>query len=77
MDGSKSAFMNTSMANHTTFSASRLQGGAGDNTLADIRRHVERLMLRLDFNGRFSSNQWKGDIITSESEKNILAQGGL
>lgn len=47
-------------------------GKATDAGLGDVRRHIERLLLRLDFNGGFS-NARKRD----KMEANILAQGGL
>lgn len=60
--------MNASLANYTTFNISRgakgLDGGVGE-----VRRHVERLLLRLDFNSGFSKRR--------EKEGDILAEGGL
>ncbi|TRM66054.1 Non-catalytic module family EXPN protein [Schizophyllum amplum] len=44
-----------------------LDGGAGD-----VRRHVERLLLRLDFNGGFSAAK-----IRRAARTDILAEGGL
>lgn len=40
----------------------------------DVRRHVERLLLRLDFNGALS--KWKAEIETAVSE-GILKEAGL
>ncbi|KAK7465424.1 hypothetical protein VKT23_005402 [Stygiomarasmius scandens] len=70
-DASKSMHMNATLANHTTFNMSKM-AKAIDGDKADVRRHVERLMLRLDFNGGFSKFKWG-----STSENNILAQGGV
>jgi hypothetical protein len=39
-----------------------------------MRRHVERLLLRLDFNGAVS--KWRSDTIEKSTEE-ILPQGGL
>ncbi|KAJ6604795.1 gamma-tubulin ring complex protein [Mycena vulgaris] len=67
-DASKSVLMNASLANHTTFNASK-----GVKGVDGVRRHVERLLLRLDFNGSFSSS--KG--LRRRRDTGILAQGGL
>ncbi|KAJ7727831.1 gamma-tubulin ring complex protein [Mycena maculata] len=57
-DASKSVLVNASLANHTTLNASRgVKGTDG------VRRHVERLLLRLDFNGAFSKGRRKRDTI--------------
>jgi gamma-tubulin complex component 4 len=69
-DASKSMHMNATLANHTTFNMSRM-AKAIDGDKVDVRRHVERLMLRLDFNGGFSKFKWK------RTSENILAQGGV
>ncbi|KAF5368354.1 hypothetical protein D9758_002227 [Tetrapyrgos nigripes] len=69
-DASKSMHMNATLANHTTFNMSRM-AKAIDRDKVDVRRHVERLMLRLDFNGGFSKFKWK------KTSENILAQGGV
>ncbi|EEB88025.1 hypothetical protein MPER_14385, partial [Moniliophthora perniciosa FA553] len=49
------------MANHTTFNLSRV----GKVMDGEVRRHIERLLLRLDFNGGFTNLKWKktGDIL--------------
>ncbi|KAJ7161434.1 gamma-tubulin ring complex protein [Mycena crocata] len=67
-DASKSVLMNASIANHTTFNASKL-GVKGIDT--GVRRHVERLLLRLDFNGAFSKGRRR------KRETGILSEGGL
>ncbi|KAG6890001.1 hypothetical protein C0995_012961 [Termitomyces sp. Mi166 len=58
-DASKSVIMNASMANHTTLNASRAAKGL-DGGLGEVRRHVEHLLLRLDFNGGFSKRRESG-----------------
>jgi hypothetical protein len=65
-DASKSVLMNASLANHTTFNASKAVKGVDG-----VRRHVERLLLRLDFNGAFSKGRRR------KRETGILAEGGL
>lgn len=62
---------------HTTFLRAKA-GGKGAEGDAEVLRHVERLLLRLDFNGGFS----KADINGAEFEgatdgEQILKQGGL
>ncbi|KAJ7597470.1 Spc98 family-domain-containing protein [Mycena floridula] len=61
---SKSGVMNASMANYTTFNLSKVSKGLDG---AAVRRHIERLLLRLDFNGRFSKPSWRREDV------NILA----
>ncbi|KIJ58013.1 hypothetical protein HYDPIDRAFT_120093 [Hydnomerulius pinastri MD-312] len=70
-DASKSILMNASMANHSVFQRTfvRGKGFEGDG---EVRRHVERLLLRLDFNGSFS----KPKSLHGDGE-DILAEGGL
>ncbi|KAF8078920.1 gamma-tubulin ring complex protein [Lyophyllum atratum] len=70
-DASKSILMNGSMANLTTFNISRGARGS-DGGLGEVRRHVERLLLRLDFNGGFSQRRESKGYTTD-----ILAEGGL
>ncbi|KAJ7110068.1 gamma-tubulin ring complex protein [Mycena epipterygia] len=65
-DASKSVLMNASLANHTTFNASK-----GVKGVDGVRRHVERLLLRLDFNGAFSKGRRR------KRDTGILAEGGL
>lgn len=70
---------NTSVANttgfHTFVRAKRGKRLEGDE---DVRRHVERLLLRLDFNGEFSHprKRRRAGQGAPESE-DILKQGGL
>ncbi|KAJ3725596.1 gamma-tubulin ring complex protein [Lentinula guzmanii] len=61
VDASKSM----ALGGHTTFNMSRIpmnstsKARMGDKAdIVDVRRHVERLMLRLDFNGGFSKFSW-------------------
>jgi hypothetical protein len=49
VDTSKSVFLGVSVANRSTVNMSRI-----DKNMEDSRRHVERLLLRLDFNGVLS-----------------------
>ncbi|KAG5647754.1 hypothetical protein DXG03_008477 [Asterophora parasitica] len=58
-DASKSILMNGSMVNHTTFNISRAAKGL-DGGLGEVRRHVERLLLRLEFNGVLSKRRESG-----------------
>lgn len=44
------------------------------NAEAEARRHVERLLLRLDFNGRFSTPK---TVPICEGDEEILAEGGI
>ncbi|KAI0639971.1 gamma-tubulin ring complex protein [Trametes polyzona] len=79
-DATKSALLhNTSMANttgfHTFVRARRGKRLEGDE---EVRRHVERLLLRLDFNGEFSHPRRKRRAGQGVPEsEDILKQGGL
>ncbi|KAF8167600.1 gamma-tubulin ring complex protein [Crassisporium funariophilum] len=73
VDVSKSAFIGASMVNQTTHNLSRTARGIDSDT-DHSRRHVERLLLRLDFNGELSKpRKSKGGGQTMD----ILAEGGL
>lgn len=63
--------MNASIANQ-----SLVQGGLKNlgSTEAQTRRHVERLLLRLDFNGEFSAPK---STVGHASGKGVLAEGGI
>ncbi|EPQ60352.1 hypothetical protein GLOTRDRAFT_113017 [Gloeophyllum trabeum ATCC 11539] len=78
-DASKSILMNKSVANttgfHTTFVRPRAGRGNADGD-GDVRRHVERLLLRLDFNGGFSGPRIRQRTAANDAE-DILKQGGL
>ena len=59
-DASKSVLINMSTANISGFhSFIKRRRGKGDG---EVRRHVERLLLRLDFNGEFSRPRKRGII---------------
>ncbi|KAF9015659.1 Spc98 family-domain-containing protein [Cyathus striatus] len=55
-DPSKSVFTNASFVNHTFYNVSKT-GRNSDGSEVDSRRHVERLLLRLDFNEGLSRLQ--------------------
>ncbi|KIL71450.1 hypothetical protein M378DRAFT_114588, partial [Amanita muscaria Koide BX008] len=69
-DSSKSILINASLANYTTQSLSR---AAKMIDFGDSRRLVERLLLRLDFNGGMSQPRPGG----VKKDADILAEGGL
>lgn len=46
-----------------------------DGGVGEVRRHVERLLLRLDFNGGFSKP--RGTNSREQADAGILAQGGI
>ncbi|KAF8921996.1 gamma-tubulin ring complex protein [Mucidula mucida] len=69
-DASKSILMNAT--SHLTNHSISKVGKGNDGGLGDVRRHIERLLLRLDFNGGFSNTHK-----TEKLNANILAQGGL
>ena len=82
-DATKSILYNASMTNttgfgfHTFVRARRGKRLEGDE---EVRRHVERLLLRLDFNGQFSkpSARRRGTRSTAPAgDEDILKQGGL
>lgn len=70
-DASKSILMNASLTHHATYNISKIGKGV-DGGIGQVRRHVERLLLRLDFNGGFSKSLGK-----KPKDVNILAEGGL
>ena len=57
---------------HTMMRSKRGKKLEGDE---EVRRHVERLLLRLDFNGEFSNHR-VGRVPKAESA-DILKEGGL
>jgi gamma-tubulin complex component 4 len=74
-DASKSV-LNASMANASTFHHTfiRRKGVKGLEGDGEVRRHVERLLLRLDFNGGFSvARKGKPPLVGQD----ILKEGGL
>ncbi|KAJ7225384.1 gamma-tubulin ring complex protein [Mycena pura] len=62
-DASKSVLINASLANYTVMGMKGVDSG--------VRRHIERLLLRLDFNGAFSKGRRR------KRDTGILAEGGL
>jgi gamma-tubulin complex component 4 len=64
--------MNASLAHHTTYNISKASRGI-DGGIGEVRRHIERLLLRLDFNGGFSKDLVK----KSSRDGNILAELGV
>ena len=60
-DASKSILM-TSTGNQTMFQRTFVRG-KGFEWNGEVRRHVERLLLRLDLNGSFSRRRSSGDDI--------------
>ncbi|EED77228.1 predicted protein [Postia placenta Mad-698-R] len=76
-DASKSVLYSVSTANttgfHTFLRPKRGRRLEGDD---EVRRHVERLLLRLDFNGGFSMPKTGGHAGSNDGEE-ILKQGGL
>ncbi|KAI0931334.1 hypothetical protein AcV5_005156 [Taiwanofungus camphoratus] len=76
-DASKSMLYSVSMANTSGFHTfMRPRRGKRLEGQEEVRRHVERLLLRLDFNGGFSKPQMNVGGIPASSEE-ILKQGGL
>ncbi|KAF9469850.1 Spc98 family-domain-containing protein [Collybia nuda] len=73
-DASKSILMNASTVNHTAGNFSKVAKGI-DGEAGGVRRHVERLLLRLDFNGGFSRPRVYNS--REEVDADILVQGGL
>ncbi|GJE87702.1 gamma-tubulin ring complex protein [Phanerochaete sordida] len=75
-DASKSMMYNMSTTNttgfHTFIRPKRGKGLASDE---EVRRHVERLLLRLDFNGEFSTHRVGRRARQASPE--ILKEGGL
>ncbi|ETW86986.1 hypothetical protein HETIRDRAFT_42244 [Heterobasidion irregulare TC 32-1] len=74
-DASKSVLLsntvNTSLFPHLHTSI-RMKDGKRFEGDGDVRRHVERLLLRLDFNGKFSKPKMGKEVASG-----ILKQGGL
>ncbi|KAI6115301.1 hypothetical protein EV401DRAFT_1976686 [Pisolithus croceorrhizus] len=52
-DASRSVLINASIGNASTLQRTFARGKGLDGE-GEVRRHVEQLLLRLDFNGRFS-----------------------
>ena len=67
-DASRSVLINVSTANISgfhTFIKRRRGGGDGE-----VRRHVERLLLRLDFSGEFSRPRKRGSVGEQRTVRN-------
>ena len=76
-DASKSVLMNASVANFSMSLRGSMRGRAkGMERDGETRRHIERLLLLLDFNRMFSKPGFGEMIVTGESP-NILKEGGL
>lgn len=43
----------------------------------EVRRHVERLLMRLDFNGEFSKHRVARNSRSKKTDEEILKEGGL
>ncbi|KIO08578.1 hypothetical protein M404DRAFT_364959 [Pisolithus tinctorius Marx 270] len=56
-DASRSVLINASIGNISTLQRTFARG-KGLEGEGEVRRHVEQLLLRLDFNGRFSKPKW-------------------
>jgi hypothetical protein len=69
--------VNASIANASSFHHTfiRRKGAKGLEGNGEVRRHIERLLLRLDFNGGFSKAKLQKD--RPADEEDILKQGGL
>jgi gamma-tubulin complex component 4 len=86
-DASKSVVYNYSVANitaglHTTTFLRPPTTHSTGNTQSkdedgDVRRHIERLLLRLDYNGGFSNYDTGFSGIDRLQREGILKQGGL
>ncbi|KAJ3563587.1 hypothetical protein NP233_g8848 [Leucocoprinus birnbaumii] len=71
VDASKSILINASIANQSLAQGALKNIGSAE---AEARRHVERLLLRLDFNGEFSTPK---SIPIREGDEEILVEGGI
>jgi hypothetical protein len=77
-DSSKSIMFNLSVVNGTGFvqhGNRSTRGPHGLNGDGEVRRHIERLLLRLDFNGEFSRGRRRPNLASRMSD--ILKEGGL
>ena len=72
MDASKSAYLGASaVMNQTTQNFSRTARGI-DSDRDNSRRHVERLLLRLDFNGELSKPRKTKDILAELEDSMVI-----
>ncbi|EMD41843.1 hypothetical protein CERSUDRAFT_147199 [Gelatoporia subvermispora B] len=78
VDASKSMLYSASVGNVTGFQTFiRPRRGKGSEGDAEVRRHIERLLLRLDFNGEFSKLVSGEHDHRPSAREGILKQGGL
>ena len=79
-DASKTMLMNATVvgnfSNSIRYSVSMRAKGARIERYGETRRHLERLLLRLDFNRMFSRPGYRESILPTESLA-ILKEGGL
>ena len=80
-DASKSMMYNmttnASLAFHSTTKTFMKSKRNGKGSEEEARRHVERLLLRLDFNGQFSTHRVGSRARTGGDGEGILKEGGL
>ncbi|GJJ09549.1 hypothetical protein Clacol_003772 [Clathrus columnatus] len=72
-DASMRSFLNVTSLTLQSFVRTKGLKGEFSNSSEETRRHVERLLLRLDFNGKFSNLRGKE---TSKTQ-DILKEGGI
>lgn len=72
-DASMRSFLNVTSITMQSFIRTKGLKGELTNSPEETRRHVERLLLRLDFNGSFSSLRGK----KVSNTQDILKEGGL
>lgn len=73
---SKHSLLNSTSGFHTFLGGSHARQSAREWD-GETRRHVERLLLRLDFNRMFSRAQMSESHVPDGPETNILREGGL
>jgi gamma-tubulin complex component 4 len=81
-DASRSVMPNVTIADVVSGLQTTVVGGksrAADADAADVHRHIERLLLRLDFNSAFSRPAMAPDGAGAgaPARANILKEGGL
>ncbi|KAH8120084.1 Spc98 family-domain-containing protein [Phellopilus nigrolimitatus] len=75
-DGSKSILMNATVANFSSVLLNTSRAKSRVERDGDTRRHIERLLLRLDFNRMFSKPGF-GEVLGPAESMGILKEGGL
>jgi gamma-tubulin complex component 4 len=72
-----SSFHHHTTTTHSTFIRRKANGGMEGE--GEVRRHIERLLLRLDFNEGFSGVKRRKESRLDEEDEgeDILKQGGL